>query len=325
MISVIVPVYKVEKYLDKCVQSIIQQTYQNFELILVDDGSPDNCPKMCDEYARKYNDKIKVLHKKNGGLSDARNAGTMIAKGEYVTYIDSDDYVAENYLEKLYNIMKDNNADIAVTGIEIFYENKKIKNKYKLENKTYIYSGEQALEKMLYQNTLDTSACAMLIPVSIAKEFLFPIGKYHEDEYTTYKYYANIEKVAVTTERLYFYLQRSGSIMHVFGQSSMDELDAADNLVNYCLENYPLLLKAAESKKFSDYCQVFLSNKNIKKDYTEIYKQISEYLKQKRKQILLDSKCRIKNRFAALILFGGLNLLLISNKVVSIIWRNGNI
>lgn len=101
---------------------------------------------------------------------------------------------------------------------------------------------------MLYQDTLDTSACAMLLPVQIAREYPFPYGKYHEDEFTTYKYYAAANKIAVTTQKQYFYLQRKGSIMHVFGQASLDELEAADNLVAYCEKNIPILFQQQNRK-----------------------------------------------------------------------------
>lgn len=306
MISVVVPVYNVEKYLDKCVQSILAQTYEDFELILVDDGSLDKCPLLCDEYARKYK-KIRVLHKKNGGLSDARNAGTAIASGNYITYIDSDDFISKDYLENLFYMLKKNNADISVTGIESFFEGEDIKTKS--ESKTYIYSGREALKKMLYQDTLDTSACAMLLPIDIAKKYPFPVGKYHEDEFTTYKFYSSAERVAVSTKKQYFYLQRTGSIMHVFGKSSMDELDAADNLVEFCKDNYPDIVPAAESKKFSDYCQVLLSNTDFEKKYSETFIRIKEYLISKRKQILFDKNCRKKNRVAALLLLGGVPVL----------------
>lgn len=302
MISVIVPVYNVEKYLDKCVQSILAQTYKDFELILIDDGSTDKCPLLCDEYACNYK-RIRVLHKKNGGLSDARNAGTAIANGDYITYIDSDDFISEDYLENLFYLLKENNADISVTGMEVFFEGENPKSKPK--SKTHIYSGVEALKKMLYQDTLDTSACAMLLPIDIAKKHLFPVGKYHEDEFTTYKFYSSVKKVAVSTKKQYFYLQRNGSIMHIFGKSSMDELDAADNLVEFCKENCLDVVPAAESKKFSDYCQVLLSNIYLEKEYPETYKRIKEYLISKRKQILLDKNCRKKNRLAALLLFGG--------------------
>lgn len=105
LVSVIVPIYKVEAYIDKCIRSILKQTYKNYEVILVDDGSPDKCPDICDKYACEY-DNIRVLHKKNGGLSDARNAGVSIARGEYVTFVDSDDYIADDYIETLVSMKK---------------------------------------------------------------------------------------------------------------------------------------------------------------------------------------------------------------------------
>lgn len=312
MISVVVPVYKVEKYLDKCVQSILAQTYKDFELILVDDGSPDGCPKMCDDY-KTQDSRVRVLHKKNGGLSDARNAGTAIAKGNYITYIDSDDYVSGDYLKTLISLIKDNNADIAVTGIELFLEDKE-PNKSNT-SKVYLYSKEEALEKMFYQDTLDTSACAMLLPINIAKNYPFPVGKYHEDEFTTYKFYSAVDTVAVTTQKQYFYLQRPGSIMHIFGKSSMDELDAADGLVLFCKEYFPQLVCAAESKKFSDYCQVLLSNNDIKQDYPQEYVRITDYLKAKKLQVLVDKRCRKKNRIAALLLLMGVEMLKFVNDI----------
>lgn len=114
-VSIIIPIYNVEKYLDRCMQALINQTLQDIEIIMVDDGSPDNCPKLCDEYAQKDN-RIKVIHKRNGGLSDARNAGLEIATGEYVAFIDSDDYTSIEAYETLYNKAKETNADIVYAG-----------------------------------------------------------------------------------------------------------------------------------------------------------------------------------------------------------------
>lgn len=303
MISVIVPVYKVEKYLDKCVQSILGQTYKNYELILVDDGSPDRCPEICDNYAKKYSN-VRVLHKKNGGLSDARNSGTAIAKGEYITYIDSDDYVTDDYLESLWYLKEKYNAEIVVTGIQTFYECAEPSYK-RNKGREYCCSGLKALECMLYQDKIDSSACAMLIPIDIASKNLFPIGKYHEDEFTTYKYYIEVNKVVISTKLQYFYLQRKGSIMHTFGQSSLDELDAADNYVRFCEEKYPQLVSAANSKKFSDYCQVFLSVNNLKEDNTKVYQRVMGFLLKYRRNIIKNRRCRVKNRLAACLLYFG--------------------
>lgn len=302
MISVIVPVYNVDKYLNKCINSILGQTYKDFELILVNDGSTDNSPKICDMYARQYKN-VQVIHKNNGGLSDARNVGTSIAKGEFITYIDSDDYVSKDYLLILSTLQKDNKADIVVSGFAVFNEGSKPIQNY--DYKVYCYTKNQALEKMMYQDTLDTSACAMLLPAYVAKNNLFPLNKYHEDEFTTYKYYSSVERIVVTTQKLYFYLQRKGSIMHVFGDACIDELDAADNLVNFCKKNYPNLTTAAQSKKFSDYCQVLLMNTRLKIDHPLVYKRINNYLNGIKFQILKNKKCRFKNRVAAFLLIFG--------------------
>lgn len=206
MISVVVPVYNVERYIHTCIKSILKQSYKDFELILVDDGSPDTCPIICNQYAENYSNVV-VIHKENGGLSDARNVGTDIAKGEYITYVDSDDYIDETYLEVLWGLINKYRADIAVTGIKTFYEGENI-TIINDSIKEYCLSGVEALEHMLYQNMLDTSACAMLLPTEIAKQHPFPYGRYHEDEFTTYKYYMSVGKVAVTTRLQYFYLQR---------------------------------------------------------------------------------------------------------------------
>lgn len=311
MISVIVPVYKVEKYLDKCVQSILGQTYSDFELILVDDGSPDDCPRLCDEYAQ-MDKRVKVIHKTNGGLSDARNMGVNQAKGEYVTFIDSDDYVSFDYLETLWGLKEKYGVDISVGGICTFYEGYEANPQNRAIE--HCYDKKNALKHMLYQRTMDTSACAILLPTYIARKYPFPYGKYHEDEFTTYKYYSDVNMIAVTTKSLYFYMQRKGSIMHVFGQASLDELEAADNLVSYCEKYYPDLVKAAHSKKFSDYCQVFLSIDDRLIDTNQI-NEIKKYISVAAVEVFKDDNARIKNRVAAFCVLIGFRFFKVVNKL----------
>ena len=126
-ISIIVPVYKVEKYIHKCIDSILNQTFKDFELILVDDGSPDNCGKICDEYAKK-DSRVIVIHKENGGLSSARNSGLDIARGDYIGFVDSDDYIENDMYELLYNLCEENNCDISSCSSIIHFPNKKVIN-----------------------------------------------------------------------------------------------------------------------------------------------------------------------------------------------------
>ena len=192
-----------------------------------------------------------------------------------------------------------------MTGIQVLNESSDIQDIK--DESVYCYTGMEALENMLYQNNLDTSACAMLIPIDVARKNLFPKGKYHEDDLTTYRYYAEVDKVAVTTKPQDFYVQHSESIMHSFGQVNIDELDAADYLVKFFANNYPKLTKGAVSKKFSSYCQVALSvPENIQKEL-HIYERINKFLTSNSCDVLFNKKTRLKNKVAALaVALGGI-------------------
>ena len=314
MISIIVPIYNVENYLKQCINSILEQTYSDFEIILVDDGSTDKSGLLCDEFSIK-DDRIRVIHKTNGGLSDARNVGTEAAKGSYITYIDSDDYVSLDYLESLIKPIQKYGVSISVTGIERFFDGEMpYENRIEQES-VFIYSGKEALEMVLYQKGMDTSACALLVDRQIALKYKFPYKKYHEDDYTTYKYYLNSKKVARVSKKQYFYRQRRGSIMHTFGQASEDELDAADNLVNQLSEIDKDLERAAKSKKYSDYCQVLLSSDDIENKNPDVYTRICSYLNSEKWHMLFNKKARFKNRTAALLAIIGIRFLKLVNKL----------
>ena len=225
LISIIVPIYNVEKYINQCLDSIINQTYKNLEIILVDDGSPDNCGKICDEYAIKDN-RIKVIHKENGGLSSARNAGLDVASGEYISFIDSDDYVAENFIEKLYGLCKENDAEIAECGF-IKFEGY-IELKY-LEEKNEKYVSTDMLKRMYFETATRTIVVwNKLYKRCIYEGLRFPIGKINEDEFTTYRaFYATQKKIVVTNLPLYYYRYSSESIMgRKFNVKRLDLLDA---------------------------------------------------------------------------------------------------
>ncbi len=209
LISIIIPVYKVEKYLRNCLDSVINQTYKNLEIILVDDGSPDACPQICDEY-EKNDDRIKVIHKENGGLSSARNAGLDKCTGEYIAFIDSDDYVDKMYIEKLYRAAKDKNAQMAICSF--FYVNEKgnLKKGTKLENK--IVSGDEKMN-YIYVNpsTCVDVSWGKLYHKNIWNNLRFPVGKIHEDVFVSDLTFNNANAVCFVAEYLYFYLQRNNS------------------------------------------------------------------------------------------------------------------
>lgn len=213
LISIVVPVYKVEDYLSRCIDSILKQTYPYYELILVNDGSPDKCGEICNKYAIT-DDRIKVIHKQNGGLSDARNAGLASSTGKYVTFIDSDDWVHEQYLEILSDLIESRDADISVCN---FLRTSSEKIAPNIENITvYEYSNIDALNKLtgeLYVQMV--IACGKLYKLELFDKIWFPVGKVHEDEFTTYKLLYKANKVVYTIEQLLYYWQRDDSIMGV--------------------------------------------------------------------------------------------------------------
>lgn len=214
VISIVVPVYKVEAYLEKCVNSILNQTFTDFELILVDDGSTDNCPSMCDEYAKK-DARIKVIHKANGGLSDARNAGIDIAKGTYIGFVDSDDYVAPDMYECLYNLIDENKCDMAICQAVIVGEGEQAV--YENSDKVYVFDKEQALHQMICKRLFSVNAWNKLYKKELFQNIRFPKGMLYEDLATTYKLISISERVVYSPMKKYAYLQRQGSIMNVTG------------------------------------------------------------------------------------------------------------
>lgn len=224
LVSVIIPVYKVEPYLRKCLDSIVCQSYTNLEVILVDDGSPDDCPQICDEYAIKDN-RVIVLHKENGGLSDARNAGLDICKGEYISFIDSDDWVNEKYIEYLLQLSLNEDADIAICNFKDAYNDECNLNHPSFEKHSVFNSSE-----LLYH--LCKADLRGIMPTwgkiysrNCFAQIRFPKGKLYEDARTNYKIYSTIKKACYTNVELYFYRIRNDSIMGTTN-SSVHCLDA---------------------------------------------------------------------------------------------------
>lgn len=224
LISVIVPIYNVESYLERCIDSIIFQTYKNIEIILVDDGSPDRCGEICDLYAAKES-RIKVIHKENGGLSDARNIGVKEAIGEYITFIDSDDFVAPEYIEYLYELLKSNNADISSCCM---YETNKdvfeVCSKKQIPDLSVLNGVDACKELLGYLHLILVTACGKLYKSQIVKKYPFPKGRKHEDEATTCKYYYESDRVAIGNKCVYAYYNNPNSIMR--SQTDVLNVDA---------------------------------------------------------------------------------------------------
>lgn len=237
LISIIVPIYNVEKYLPRCIESIQAQTYKNLEILLIDDGSPDSCPEICDDYAKK-DKRIKVIHKANGGLSDARNAGIDAATGEYLGFVDSDDYIHPEMYERLWKQVVQERADIALCNMERVYG--AVAKRFQAgEDLVKTYSGTQAIKNILDKNlhVISVVAWGKLYKKNLFEGVRFPKGKIHEDEFTTYKLYYKSGRVVELSGQYYFYFQRDDSIMGVKNKKiSYDGLEAYERMAEFFKE-----------------------------------------------------------------------------------------
>lgn len=248
LISIIVPVYKVEKYLEKCVKSILAQTYKNIEVILIDDGSPDYCPIICDNYEEK-DDRVIAIHKRNGGLSDARNAGMAIAKGEFICFVDGDDYVSEDFCELLLSAVLKSNADMAICNYLVVDENgNSIQDKnIHLPIKDECISSQKFIKEYCGKyGWYYVIACNKIYKRKLFENVKYPVGKQHEDAFVIHHLVAQCNRIACVKKTLYFYVQRQGSIMSQISVRNMDLGEALIDQYRFAKKNgNPLLRKYA--------------------------------------------------------------------------------
>ncbi len=310
LISVIVPVYNVKQYLRRCVDSILKQTYENIEIVLIDDGSTDESGAICDRYAQK-DVRVKVIHKENGGLSDARNKGMQEARGEYFAFVDSDDYIAKDYMAYLFELIVENKAQISLCGYLKFDNNRKIipkreksnvrkKRRTGVNNIAQVYPSEEANFHLLYQNGMVTSAWGKLFNRKLFETICFPAGKLHEDIAVIYRLFDKADIVACSEERKYFYFQRDDSIKNsAFNQKKMDYIFFTKECMEYMEKKHPSLWKAAVSRHFSACFELLVCIGNNREIYSDAFGYLVQEIKKYRKIVLLDTNARKKNRLAA--------------------------
>ena len=212
LVSIIVPIYKVEEYLRQCIDTILSQSYTNIEVILVDDGSPDQCPSICDEY-QQQDSRIKVIHKENGGLSDARNAGINIATGDWICFVDSDDYIHGNYIENLLNSVLENECEIGVCDYLEFKTNEDLQEMVHSDLNVKLEKNEALYRLLSLGGTKYIVAWNKIYKRDLFSDIRYPKGFLFEDELTTYKLIFKAKNIAVNSDKLYFYRQRANSII----------------------------------------------------------------------------------------------------------------
>lgn len=298
LISVIVPVYNVEKYLKRCVDSILNQTYKNLEIILVDDGSPDRCGKICDEYAVKDN-RVKVIHKENGGLSDARNTGIDVAKGKYISFIDSDDYVENEYVELLYTALINDRTDMAIGSHKVIYEEGAVLEKATKEKS--VLQPEEVLNRILYDNGIDLSAWAKLYKSQLFADIRFPKDRLFEDAATTYKLVDKSKNISIISKSTYNYVIRKNSITgENFSEKKMDLIMSTQEMCDYIKAKYPRLEKACDRRLMYAYLSTLSQLAISKTKFPNEKNILMNYIKKNKKNILKDKKVPQRDKVGVL-------------------------
>ena len=300
MISIVVPVYNVEQYIGRCIESLIGQTYENIEIILVDDGSEDASGAICDQYSEREH-RIITIHKENGGLSDARNAGILCAKGNMITFVDSDDFVHPDYISTLYHNMTEYEADISICRYVQTRENSAKEDRREGQN---IYSRTEGLERLLYQY-ISTSVCAKMYKTELFHGVLFPYGKLYEDVVTIFLLFKKANRIVLSDRCLYYYYIRGDSIIHAeFTKKKFDYIENTKYILEDVRNEYPALEKAALSRVlWADVHVVVQIGRDNR--YAEMQSEIWNEVKKYRKAVLADPKSRWQNKAVLLISFLG--------------------
>ena len=295
LVSVIVPVYNISRYIKKCIDSLSRQTYENIEVILVDDGSTDSSGSLCDLYAEK-DKRIRVIHKKNGGLSDARNKGIEGAIGDYISLVDGDDFVDEDYIEKQYEVLKKYDADMAITSHRVIYPKKTMDES---TSKEYASSSEEILEKILYDDEIDLSAWGKLYKKDLFDDVKYPKGRLFEDSATTYKLIDNSNVVAVNSVPTYNYVMRSDSIVNNdFSKNKMDLIISTQEMTDYIRKKYPELGKGCDRRMMYAYLSTLsqLAKSKVKDEENKC--KMMSYIKKNRRKVLKDKNLPKRDRVA---------------------------
>ena len=297
LVTIIVPVYNVEKYLPCCFDSILAQTYHNLEIVVVDDGSTDNSGNICDEYASR-DCRIRIFHKKNEGQSSARNAGLNVAKGSLISFVDSDDCIAPNYIEEMYfNLMK-YNADIST--VSFFKTSDFKKHPYQKASATKSYTSTEAIKATLYQKKLNSSVWCKLFRKEIFDDVRFINGILYEDLEIIPRLYMSAKRIVWSSKKLYYYRLRNDSSIGTFSLHRLDVLDVVDRIENYIKKQYPTLLDAAQDRKLSaNFNMLMLLTKNGYAD-SEYTDRCWHNIKSLRRRSLCDKNVRMKNKIGIL-------------------------
>ncbi|NCG69194.1 glycosyltransferase [Bacillus coagulans] len=282
LISVIIPVFNVERYLKRCLDSVINQTYKKLEIILVNDGSTDKSGEICDSYA-SIDKRVKVIHKKNGGLSDARNVGLLEATGDFVSFIDSDDFIHKDMYKIMYSLMTEKKGDIVEVGYQKFSTEMEIEEPDYHKQNIDIYPTKKAVINTILDHNCRNYVWNKLYKIELWEDIKFPYRKVFEDIFTTHKIISKANKVVKTNLNLYYYFQRNDSIVNSgFSiNKSLQHCEAVGSMIKFMKEKYPDLLPLAYIKYYID-CFIrlyeIINNRKKIKDSNIIIHKLSQQM-----------------------------------------------
>ncbi len=303
LISVIIPVYNAEKYLNDCIESVLKQTYKNLEIFLVDDGSPDRSGEICDEYAKK-DGRIHVIHKENGGVSSARNCVLKLIKGEYVGFIDSDDFIEENMYEVMFSNLQSEDADIAVCGFVKNFNNgdKQYDNEFHTKE---IFEGKNLLDEFLTDEKIGSHSCNKLFKTELFQGIIYPMGRVYEDIAIMHEIFCRAQKVVCLPDNLYNYNIHDGSLS--FSQNSRwayGLFQAFADRVDYIYDNNLDVSQKTFDTCLSKACGFAISGvimwKKSQAADVEFIKKAQRFLKKYRKQIRKNKQINLRRKVKAI-------------------------
>lgn len=312
LVTVIIPAYNVSRYLPQCLKSVTRQSYRNLEILVVDDGSTDATGGIADECA-ECDGRVRVIHKSNGGLSDARNAALDVSQGQWVTFVDGDDLLSADFVRRLLDVAGSTGCDAVVGGhMEFANGNAPQLPESHQAGRVKALSGMEALRAMLYQRKLTHSAWGRIFKRDLFNGLRFPKGVYYEDLAIAHKLYPSIRMLAMTSEPLYYYRQRPGSILATFSMKRTCVLDVMDSVAMQVEQRYPALCKAVHSRQLSANLNMLRLMPIGDPEYAEVSERCWNNVKRLRKECLLDRHTRIRNKAASLISYLGKNALVAS-------------
>ena len=303
LVSLIIPVYNQKAFLKRCLDSVLAQTYQNLEIIIIDDGSTDGSDVICNNYAN-IDIRIQLIHKENGGVSSARNIGLELAKGDYVTFLDSDDYLVKNYIKDSVFLCERYDADISILNMVLVNENE---NKEFLDvdkNDIKIMNAQTSIEEMLYQKIYTCCVAGKLYKHEVIENIHFPVGKVSEDLAVCYLILDQADKVVYSNKIGYYYRQQSSSIMHNFNSARMDALKWAKEIECFCEKKYPSIAPAARCRKFNVAVHLLLDLPDSPA-YDEYRIKLLDTIKSTRTSVIINKNARFRDKCAAFLTYFG--------------------